>query len=103
MGAGLGIMPWASAAVGAVAFLILLWTSWVSRAEGEPQAAVRLGLMAVLLPAWFVIPIFLPESFGVPLASVLVGLVIVAALALTLPFPGRGLKGLGQPVRGVDE
>lgn len=103
LGVGLGIMPLASAAVGAALFLMLLWTAWVSRTEGEPQAAVRLGLMAFLLPLSFVVPAFSPESFGVPLASILVGLVIVAALALILPFPGRRLQGLGQPVPGVDE
>ena len=44
----MGLMPLASGAVGVAILLALLWAAWVSRAEGEPQATVRLGLMGLL-------------------------------------------------------
>jgi ferredoxin len=91
------------ASVGALLFLLILWGAWVSRGEGEVQAAVRLTLMAFLAPLLFLLPLLLPKGIGVALGAILLGLVLMSALFVLLPFPGRNLLRLGQPEPGVDE
>jgi len=93
----------AALVVGSAVFGLLLWASGVSRREGEPQAAVRLGVMAFLSPIPFLVPLFLPAVLGVPLAVTLMAVLALVSLTLLLPLPGRNLQGLGNPVPGVDE
>jgi reductive dehalogenase len=97
------MMEWISMAIGVVLFLFLTWTGWISRSEGEPQATVRLWLMALLIPIPFLAPPFLPEGMGAVLASLLIGLGLIGSLAFFLPMRGRNLPVLGRPVPGVDE
>ncbi len=103
MGFGMSDMPLLSAILGELIFLVLLWTAWVSRREGEPQASVRLGLISITVLVVFLLPIFLPMGVGRWLATLLVLAVIVGALVFLFPFPGGGLIRLGEPVPGVDE
>lgn len=103
MGVMVRILPMVSGVVGAFIFILLLCSAWVSRTEGEPQAAVRLGFAGFLGMMPFLSPLFLPVGAGTFVAAALLSSVSVLALALLLPFPGRDLLPLGDPVPGVDE
>ena len=103
MGFGLWILPLLAGGIGALLFLFLLWAAWVSKNEGESQATVRLGLMAVLVPIPFYLPLVLPGSVGVLVAVLAVWGTLLAGLVLFLPFHRRDPLVLGTPVGGVDE
>ncbi len=103
MGFGLWALPLVSGAIGGALFLFLLWASLVSGKEGEPQAQVRLGLTAILLPILFYVPFFVAGSLGVLAAIVMIVVAIWAALAFFLPFHRAAEARLGLPVRWVDE
>jgi len=99
----MAVLPIVAAWVGACLFLILLWTAWISQREGEPQAKVRLGVMAVLSPLPFLLPLFMRPETGAPIVATLIGLLALLLFVLLLPFPGRKLPSLGHPAPGVDE
>ena len=99
----IGPMTWMSASIGALLFLLGLWGAWVSRGEGESQAAVRLTLTSILIPLPFLVPLFLPPAPGNVLGGILVGLALLGASLFLMPRRSRNLRGLGQPAPGVDE
>jgi ferredoxin len=103
MGFGFWVLPLVSGALGGVLFLFFLWGTLVSRTEGEDQALVRLGLMALVLPLPFYLPMLAGGPIGVGISVFLLLVAAWAALALFLPLKGSDLPSLGTPKRSVDE
>ena len=85
----LWILPLVSGATGASLFLFFLWAAFVSREEGEPQATVRLTLMAFLAPIPFYLPMLVGGPMGVGAAAFLLVIAAAAGGYLWLRFACR--------------
>jgi ferredoxin len=89
--------------VGGAILVLTVVLVFTSRAEGEPQAARRLGVLGSALALLFLLPLALPPGIGSPAAAGLLGAGALAALALLVPLGRGGGEDLGTPQPGFDE
>lgn len=81
------VAPLLSLAIGALLFLGLAAAALVSRREEERRAAGRFLLLAVLLPAPFLVCALVPFPGRGPAALALVDAAVAAAVLLVIPLP----------------
>lgn len=89
--------------IGLLFLILVLWAGLVSWREGEARAAGRLILLAFLVPVPFFWVAYLPGQVGPGVAWLFLVVTGLVAPVLLVPFRGRRLLPLGQPVPGQDE
>lgn len=99
----LGRLPAAAALVGLVLLGGLLAAAFVSRWEGEPRAAVRLGVLAPLFSFPFFLPLLGTDGQGEALALLLLSGSFLLTLIFFVPWKGRTSLAWSDPAPGVDE
>ena len=98
-----GLWEWVAVWVGGLMAVLLLWAAWMSVREGEPAAARRLALLALLLPLPFVVGILLPTAWAAPYSAGVLAITTLLLLVFLVPHSGGNFEDLGSPVPGVDE
>ena len=88
---------------GAAAFVWLGFSAFVSWREGEPRAAGRLALLAVLLPVPYLAVVLLPGSAGTFTGAVILALTLAAVALLLVPTGSKHRAERDTPTTRFDE
>ena len=88
---------------GAVLFVWLGFSSFVSWREGEPRAAGRLFLLTLLLPLPYLAVVVLPGTAGATTGAVILLLTLAGAAALLIPTGSKHRAVRDNPTTRFDE